>query len=337
MRMLKTAYWAGQIDGYSLKIRLYDKEADACREAFYKQCPGLKKEKTIKFIPTDVETADFEDQLLAPENSADATYIVVAMGDDRLNLSVADELYRVFRRHFKFQDGRMPEIFARVRSQAKSKPYYDNAEFLEKRHIHLFGTTASIFSDKTLFNTELENLAFAVHLTYEESLHLDKRSEKYRQAFRDFGISEYNRRSSMAAALHIPAKLCMCEDIPKTGENNLTAQNIQRFAACLEKDATLSERLAKNEHIRWNAFMLSEGYQTATIDEMHMYAKSVGSHSDHASMLHPCIVPWESLDELEKIYNSTYNQDEEFKCYDRAIVKSIPSIWSVAQQLNGES
>jgi len=335
MRMLKTAYWAGQIDGYNLKIRVYDKNADKCREQFHRQCPGLKDEKTIEFIKTDVDTLDFKEKILDKENSLDATYIVVCMGDDQLNLSVSEELYRIYRRELSFNNEQLPEIFARVRSEVKSTPYFENVEFLKERHIHLFGTTESVFSDSTIFNTELENLAFAVHLAYWERLGMKHDSKEYAEVRKNFMTVEYDRRSSMAAALHIPAKLYMCNNTIKTDENILTQENIKIFDESIKKDAALLERLAINEHKRWNAFMLSEGYQAASIDEMLIYAESIGNHKDDLSMLHPCITEWEALDELEKIYNKKYIKNKNFKYYDKNIVKSIPQIWEVSQKANG--
>ena len=333
MRMLKTAYWAGQIDGYSLKIRVYDKKAEKCREEFYRQCPGLKGEETIQFIETDVNSAAFEEQLLAEENSGDATYIVVAMDSDQLNLSVADRLYRLYRRHFEFRDQRMPEILARVRSQAKSRPYFSNSDFLETRRIRLFGTTAGIFSSETLFHTELENLAFAVHLTYQGKLHLDRNCEEYEEIRREFKTSEYSRRSSMASALHMPAKLCMCSEIPKTGKNMLTPENLEIYAACVAANEELRQRLAANEHDRWSAFLLTEGYQSATVEQMHQYAAAVGSHKDDLSMLHPCITGWDALEELEHTYNTAYGKNKKFKKYDQEIVEKVPEIWMAAQNM----
>lgn len=336
MRMLKTAYWAGQIDGYTLKIRVYDKNADTHRENFYRQCPGLKDDPTIRFVKADVDTLSFQKQLLEQENSADATYIVIAMGDDQLNLSVADELYRIYRRHRAFDDQRMPEIFTRIRSQAKFDIYSEHKEYLDSRHIHLFGTAASVFSDKTLFNTELENLAFAVHLTYHKALSEQPGSQKYEQVRKDFKTSEYARRSSMAAALHLPAKVYLCDDVPQNGKNSLTEENLQTYAAWIKKDPTFYERLAKNEHTRWNAFMLSEGYQPASVEEMHLYAPAADSHRDDLSLLHPCIIPWNALNEVESIYNRTYHKDKAFKYYDRAIVKNTPTIWAVSQAQKGD-
>ena len=337
MRMLKTAYWAGQIDGYELKIRVYDKEARAHQEEFWNQCPDLKNDPAIRFIPADVSAYHFREQLLSPENSGDATYIVVAMGNDGLNLSIADEMYRIYRQHTDFTDERMPEIFARVRSQIKSAPYFENPGFLDSRHIHLFGTTASIFSDKTLFDTDLENLAFGVHLAYDDKLDTPAHTEAYRNLTKAFKTGEYNRRSSMATALHIPAKLHMCGKIPDTDKHILTAENIQIFADCIAADKDLTERLAINEHVRWNAFCRTEGYQTATAEQMHRYAPEVDSHKDKLSMLHPCITDWDALDDIQQQYNATYGKNENFKKSDRDIVNNIPKIWAVAQRMKGES
>jgi len=336
MRMLKTAYWAGQIDGYTLKIRVYDKHADNRREEFYSQCPGLKDEKIIDFIKTDVDTLDFKEKLLEKENSSDATYIVVCMGDDQLNLSISEELFRIYRKKSSFNNEQLPEIFVRVRSEVKSTPYFENVEFLKERHIHLFGTTESIFSNSTLFNTELENLAFAVHLAYWERLEMKEDSREYAEVRKNFMTVEYDRRSSMATALHIPAKLFMSlDDNIKHSENILTAEYIKAFSEKLKTDKNLCTRLSINEHNRWKAFMLSEGYQSASIDEMLIYAESVNSHKDDLSMLHPCITDWDSLDNIEKIYNEKYNKNKKFKFYDENIVKNIPAIWEASQKNGG--
>ncbi len=337
MRMLKTVYWAGQIDGYTLKIRVYDKSADKIRKEFERQCPGLKGNTTIKFIEADVDTLDFSKKLLAEENSLDATYIVVAMGDDQLNLSISDELYRIYRRSREFNNEVMPEIFARVRSEVKSDAFFENNDFLENRHIKLFGTAESIFSDKTLFDTDLENLAFAVHLAYNKFLRKKKGDKDYDAAYKNFRTSEYDRRSSMAVALHIPAKLCLCEDIPKTDGNNLTKKNIKILANALKNDRDLCDRLAINEHERWNAFMLSEGYQPVSIEEMFKFGDITGSNRDDLSKLHPCITDWETLDKVESKFNKRYNKDKTFKTYDRRIVESIPAIWRKSQRIKGDN
>lgn len=344
MRMLKTVYWAGQIDGYTLKIRVYDKNADRARESFYRQCPGLKEEAVIQFVNADAETCDLKEKLLEKDNSPDATYIVVAMGDDQLNFSLGDELYRIYRRNSFFEDEKMPEIFVRVRSNSKTQSYFKNIGFLTERHIHLFGTAESIFSEKTLFNTDLENLAFAVHLVYWKRLFLEKHLDEYKEVYLSFKTDEYSRRSSMAAALHIPAKLLMCDENAK----NITDIFSEEARKVIDnyneriKDTKETERMARNEHERWKAFTLSEGYQLPSKEEMLQYSKTSHDHKDLLSMLHPCITDWDSLDDLAETYNRVHGKDKDgnyknFKEYDELIVQRIPEIIKKAREMKGEN
>lgn len=341
MRMLKTVYWAGQIDGYTLKIRVYDKNVDKVQKKFYQQCPGLKGENTIQFVKADVDTPDFKEKLLEAGNSLDATYIVVAMGDDQLNFSTSDELFKIYRRSNGFDDEKMPKIFARVRSNLKAQSYVNENTFLRKRHIHLFGTAESIFSEKTLFNTDLENLAFAVHLAYRERELLKeekKGSSEYEKAYLDFKKKEYDRRSSMATALHIAAKLHMCDSSAENIEDIFSEEiieSIKKYASRIQ-DTKEIERLARNEHDRWNAFMLSEGYQSASKEEMLQYCKISKTHRDDKSMLHPCITDWEFLDELSEAFIRACGINKDFKLPDINIVKSIPEIIQKAKNMKGE-
>lgn len=333
MGMLRTVYWAGRIDGFKLKIRVYDKDADKIREELLAKCPQVSDDDTVRFINTEVSGADFREKILREENSADATYIVVAMNEDRGNLMVAEELYKLYRRHRGFDQSRMPEIFARVRSFVKSQPYFENAEFLKSRNINLFGTAESVFSGRTLFNTELENLAFAVHLAYWGALDKQVDEKEYSKISRAFRVGEYDRRSSMATALHIAAKLYMCEGVDKSQKNILTEKNIRIFEERIKNDREFLHKLAVNEHERWNAFMISEGYRKADVNEMLAYAQKTGSHKDELSMLHPCITDYENLDEIADVYNERFGKNKDFKAYDEKIIRCIPRIWEIAQKL----
>lgn len=339
MRMLKTVYWAGQIEDYTLKIRVYDKDADKAEARFHQQCPGLKGEKTIQFVKADVETLDFREKLLETNNSPDATYIVVAMGDDRLNISVSDELYKIYRRSNYFEDDKMPEIFARVRSNTKTQTYIHNADFLTRRHIHLFGTPESIFTRATLFHSDLENLALAVHLAYWQCLHAAKDSAEYKEALLAFKTDEYNRRSSMASALHIPAKLLMCDENTGNIKDFLSeeaAEVVKNYSERI-RDPKELERVAKNEHRRWNAFFLSEGYQTASREEMLQYSRASHNHKDLLSMLHPCITDWDSLDDIAEAFNRAHGKNKDFKELDVFIIQSIPEIIQAAKKRKEEN
>lgn len=329
MRMLKTVCWCGQIVGYTLKIRILDKNAKSIEKELDSQCPEMKQYYDIVFEEdVDVESSDFEKRIQANE---DATFVCVATGCDELNVSTAENIYRILRRNYS---GYMPPIFTRVRKVLKSKNFEEKGSFLDERKIHLFGTTPSIFSNHTLFNSKLENLAFAVHLCYNWALDQDKDSFAYKKALNDFCSSEYSRRSSMAAALHIGAKFRGCGIITQGAFP--TGDEVTTFEQRLQKEAT-QLALMENEHERWNAFMRSEGFRSVDFETVKKYAPITRSHKDEVAKLHPCIVSWDDLKDLQEKYNALQKalhlKKSDFKEYDKKIVTEIPQIIQRANEL----
>jgi len=326
-QMLKTVSWCGQIEGYTLKIRVLDKKAKGVKQEFYSLYPEMNN-YDIEFEDVEIESPEFESKVSAYAN---ASFVCVATGSDDLNLSTAENVYRIIRRNYS---GETPPIFSRVRKTIKSNNFEEKGSYLKERNIHLFGTTASVFSNDTLFNSTLENLAFAVHLCYNWALNEPKDSFVYKKALNDFCTSEYSRRSSMAAALHISAKLGSCGIIAKG--TLPTDSDLLKFEEIL-KDDVLKLTLVKNEHDRWNAFMRSEGFRTVDFETVKKYAPLTRSHKDEAAKLHPCIVSWEELDILQEQYNKLQKQldlkPSDFKEYDEKIVVEIPQIIRKARQL----
>ncbi len=326
-QMLKTVSWCGQIKGYTLKIRVLDKKAKGVKQEFYSLYPEMNN-YDIEFEDVEIESPEFESKVSAYAN---ASFVCVATGSDDLNLSTAENVYRIIRRNYS---GETPPIFSRVRKTIKSNNFEEKGSYLKERNIHLFGTTACVFSNDTLFNSTLENLAFAVHLCYNWALNEPKDSFVYKKALNDFCTSEYSRRSSMAAALHISAKLGSCGIVAKG--TLPTDSDLLKFEEIL-KDDVLKLTLVKNEHDRWNAFMRSEGFRTVDFETVKKYAPLTRSHKDEAAKLHPCIVSWEELDILQEQYNKLQKQldlkPSDFKEYDEKIVVEIPQIIRKARQL----
>ncbi len=321
MQMLKTVVWCGQIDGYTLKIRAYDKE-EKIEDEFFAQAPELKSDEyDIDFIKTDVLSSAFEAEIA---QNLDATYVFIATGDDELNLQIAATLRGVCRRKAKRYDNN-PIILARIRDDFKTSTLKGNP-FLTGRNIEFFGNDLDLFEGQLPFDTKFEKLSLGVHLAYEGVLALNKEDAKHIEACDRFYCEEYNRRASMAVALHIAAKLVSC-GIMKYFEYDLTDVEATAFEKDILPDKTCLDRLAKNEHKRWNAFYRSEGYRGATIEEVKEYAPIIGNHKDKCSKLHPCITEWDKLVELKEKYNSLMpNDKKDFQEYDYKIVKAIPDI-----------
>lgn len=333
MSMLKTIVWCGQIEDYTLKIRVVDKDAEKLEEELYAQAPELKRNYDIKFVKADIESSDFESAI---QKFSDATFVCVATGSDDLNIATAERVYRIFRRNYT---GYLPPIYTRVRKDIKSNTLSSTNSFLDKRNIEVFGTTDSIFSNNRLFHSRLENLALAVHLCYNNVLSESRDSFKYKKALNEFYTSEYSRRSSMAVALHIPAKLHTLGITANTidrSEPFVSEKELRRYERII-KDAACLERLAQQEHERWNAFVRSEGFRSATIEAMKIYAPLTRSNKDEMARLHPCIVSWDNLAGLQTEYDALREKlnlkENNFQNNDREIIRKIPEIIRKANQL----
>lgn len=321
--MLKTILWNGQIDGFNLKIRVIDKNADLAQQFTFAECPELCN-YDIEFIKVDVLMPAFEKIV---KQYIDSTFVCVSTGSDTLNIDTAEKVYQIFHRH---DTEITTPIYTRVRSEAKVKNLNRYGKYLKERHIHIFGTIESIYSECTLFSSELEKLAFAVHLCYNGLL--DDDSSSYQEVRYSFETSFYNRRSSMASALHIPTKLYQCGFKAFSSLNDISEEELQQIEKNLS-DPSIVTALARNEHDRWNAFMCCEGYRTANIETMLNYAPILKNHQDKKGYLHPCIVPWEQLDNVQREYNKLEIAIKDFKSYDYKIVASIPQIIRKAKKL----
>ena len=347
MRMLRTVAWGGQIDGYSLKIRVYDKKARDIEKAFNVHCPELNPNfgYDIEFIETDVgagayeinekdtEALDFETVLKASGQLTDATIAYVFAGDDELNIDISERLFRIFRKGRGF--GKTPPIFTWVDEKSKFDLFSGSESYLEKRNINLVGSVENIFAQRAFFNSKLENLALAVHLSYKGKLKVSASSDEYAMAVKSFKNREYDRRSSMATAIHIAAKLHSC-GILNTNEAELTDEKALDFSDYIIRHGDDMLRLAENEHLRWNAFMRSEGFSSAELETAQLYSKYNNSHKDELTKLHTCITDWDSLEQVEDFCKRVLNEDSPFRKYDFDIVRDTADIILLANKLTRE-
>ena len=118
----------------------FDKEAKKIEEDFYSQYPEMEN-YNIKFEDNvDINSKEFEKKII---DCSDATFVCVATGSDELNISTAENIYRILRRNYS---GYTPPIFTRIRKIIKSENFAEKGSYLYDRNIYLFGTTSSIFS-----------------------------------------------------------------------------------------------------------------------------------------------------------------------------------------------
>lgn len=265
---VKTLSWFCQMDGYKVRINAFDADAD-CEDRFKAAAPELMDEKyngtflagEVRYdikIHSDIKvgTSTFLDKI---SEIKDITYVMVALGEDELNIRTAVELRTQFERM-----GIHPFIHAVVYSSPqlrvlKGLKNYSGQEY----DINFIGDIESRFSS-IVFGTELEKEALERHLKWGNA--------------EDFWNYEYNYRSSVAAAIHLKARLSCGMTASAKAEGELT-----------DEERTALENL---EHRRWNAYMRSEGY---------IYSGSTDKSSrNNLGKMHHNLVPYEVLSDDDK-------------------------------------
>ncbi|MBQ8529047.1 MAG: hypothetical protein IJ459_04845 [Clostridia bacterium] len=267
--MVKALAWFGQMDGYTLKIHAFDKDPLA-GERFTAIAPELMSPKyngvcvegeaqySIELHPGfDVEAWGFAEEI---SKLKDTTYVMIALGNDTLNINTAVNLRMYFERM-----GIHPKIQTIVYSSQQKRALDGIKNYKGQPYdIEFLGDAESSFTCDVILDSELEGAALARHLKWGDE-----------EEFWSYG---YNYRSSVASAIHMRARI-VC-GIP--GADKAEAELSEQERAAIEV----------LEHRRWNAYMRSEGY-------VYSGSPDPTSRNDLGKM-HNDLVDFSSLDEEEK-------------------------------------
>ena len=271
--MMKALTWFCQMYGYRPEIHGFDMD-ELAEESFAAQCPELMD---VRFngttIPGEahyrieihsgvqVKTRTFAQQIKALTNTS---YVLVALGDDGLNIRTAMNLRMLFE-----QCGAKPRIQAIVYNSGKCAALQGLKNFKNQPFdIDFIGDLETSYTERVIIDSELEEDALRRHLRWGHES--------------EFWSYEYNYSSSIAAAIHARAK--QRQNVPGA---NKTADELT------EEEQLILEDL---EHRRWNAYMRSEGY-------IYSGSPTKASRNDLGKM-HQDLIPYDDLDEGTKRVDS---------------------------------
>ncbi len=257
--MVKALTWFGQMDGYRLEINAFDRDPLA-EETFTALAPelmspaynGVVVEGEAQYRITvhpdvSVETVTFAEEIA---KLTDATYVLVALGDDEVNINTAVNLRMYFER-MKIH----PVIQAIVYNSQQRKALEGIENYRGQAYdIDFIGDTDSSYAEDVIIDSELEDAALARHLKWGKE--------------EEFWTYEYNYRSSMASAIHMKARITCGIPGADKAEDDLTAEE--------------SAGISVLEHRRWNAYMRAEGY-------VYSGSKDKASRNDLAKMHHDLV------------------------------------------------
>lgn len=231
--MARALTWFGQMDGYEIGIHVFDRDEKA-EDRFRAVCPGLAdtahngalREGGALFDLTihggaDPETGSFIESVTALK---DTTCVLVTLENSAQSIQTAIRLRTAFERA-----GIHPMILAMTGKTGENRTLTGAATPGGIPYDIVFIDEGRYCcSERGILHSEAEKEALEIHLRWGKE--------------RDFWTYEYNYRSSMAAVIH-----------RKAWEKCLAPGKAADAAA--ER-----ERLSRQEHRRWSAYMLSEGY-----------------------------------------------------------------------------
>lgn len=324
---LRAACWCGQLYNCHLKIRLLADFPEHWQDDFRAGYPGLFTERYDVDLVDCKGAAQLQDAL--KRYSADAGYIVVADRTEAETVQTAVFLRRFYYRNDP-QYRNAPLIFAYTQKTEKGDAISKlcTAETKPARResyrITPFGMATETYTFRNISDSGLEKLAKNVHLVYED-IFSDGEINAV-EAIGRYNLFEVNKQSNRANALHIRYKLAamglaLSED-PDAEEVDFTEYLTDE----------LLELLTYAEHDRWMAFLESEGWVEASLEDVRAYQASgisKGRHNCPLLKMHPYICPFEDLvacSDALGLPDSTV--------YDRDLISRIPDIvhdrWGIA-------
>ena len=267
----KTISWCGQMKGYKLNIHLFDMIED-----IESQIRGFAPEvvkynhKKIEGEPfydiyyhnaMDVKSQEFLEELSLIDN---ITTVYVTLGDDELNIETAMRIRMILARKGNNDADIMAIVYSSIKNETIKQNGIKDVSGNDYA-IDFIGSMEERYTLNFIEQNELEQEGLRIHLSWSNTVEEKKANELLYEKY------EYNRRSSMAQALH--------------------GQYREKLG--LKDGANVTEREDRvMEHNRWNAYMRAEGY---------VY----GSKKNHVARTHTDLVPFDSLSKSKQELDKT--------------------------------
>lgn len=299
-----------------LKITAVDKNMKDIKGAFLSKCPALMEKHNFdryELLDCNVKDESFWENTLffKKENGAKElrpyNYIVIAMGDDKTNLSVAMDLYRFIMR-YKSVDPQKITIYVRI----YERDVLREAELIQNftlsnvdPQIIYFGTPQDLYTYELIINDKILKDAQFYAYIYENQDDLTSWGKENKEAAQKAWKKKCNTETleelldikrqteqDMSNSWHVQTKIHLIDEAKVASEirDNWPARRINKKASPAKYDVSRDEQdvidnIALCEHLRWNALSELQGYTS-------YYGPEKGNHKDHFKKELACLRPW---------------------------------------------
>jgi len=268
----------GQFVGSTFKATVIDRLIPVQEGRFDHLYPGVKANYDVQFVEAEVGHRAFYETI---RGLIDQTkYIVIALGQDELNIQTALEILEINSKNEK-------KLFIQLEDESHWKETLKKYE----SQIRIFGASDEVFSEKNILQRDVEMSGRLVHQVYNILYNCDDSFDK---------VSRHEQLSNISAAEHLYAKVRLL-GYKNLNEFSSKFENNDAYVASLSKSQELN--LSVGEHLRWNAFHFIHGWTTLPMDEIpgNTQEEKYKNRKNTALRLHSCLISWEDLVRLKQI------------------------------------
>jgi hypothetical protein len=318
MEVLKKSICYSQCIGNKTKFLIVDNNITKIIGVFNNRYPELMSNYDICMVDADVREEHFFD--LLKEKAMELNYIVVALGEDRLNVDTAMGIKEIFDRSLG-PNGKHPIIAANVQNTEELVRCSIHVSGTGCSNIHIFGQAEMIFTEDIIVNESMDIMAKAIN-TYYSNISPQQATE-WRK------LNTFTKESNRSAAFHIRTKLQLAG--LKMCKKELAEDNDEIIETSEKLRGYLGEKRLNNlaicEHLRWNAFHFTSGWTTWRLEEI----ETADKPKDSVRRRHACLVDW---DTLRNVANAFGKENSEYYQYlDMDQVLHIPDILKEADYI----
>lgn len=301
--VLRKSLYCGQFKGGSYSADVVDHAADCKVGRFNNRYPGVAAQFDIRYHELDTGSREFYD-LLAMKGPS-LNYIVICLGSDRQNMDIALEVQRLVHRNCIRKDA----LIAVHIVKPEDYTLYRNAPDLP--NIRFFGGLSRIFTEAIIINESMDKMARKMNEMFNAIYHMEP-------ADNWSGLDAFTKESNRSAAMNIRTKLrLMGLDMAEKGSGGRKTAALEDYLSGIRLD-----HLARQEHMRWNAFHFASGWLTWALSDTGDAKKA----KDPALKRHACLVSWEELAGV----TARFNQQPSYEELDYQQVRHIPAILDFA-------
>ncbi len=288
---LRDIYAISRFHNSKFNAELFDKNMPQLAPKFKKDYAGMIGDGVFNFIQLD---EDFELIFnIASERLSNTNLIVLNTSSDTLNAKLAEALQD---RIFKLELSK-PTIACRISDSRFFEEFSDVEKFPS---IKIFGSMDEIWSYPAILDDRFRKSGKLINDYYNST---KQDSAKMRSWL---ALSDFDKASNEAVA-RFNSSYVRLVGAKVFSQLKSSAEWVDFLKSNLE----IYENLARTEHLRWCAFLYSQGWDVMPISGI------MQSNKDIKNKRHVCLVPFDELDASSSHFNENYKRYD-FDNIDRA-------------------